>query len=984
MKIPLTRLTEKTANLGNYNRKYLHIISSNIEKLTAALEQQGKLDRVHLWSYSMEIPGEMDTVREAASSHEEALDFLGCYYAMQFLQMNLRMVDVVKLELATSLEPGRTGKKLMLEAGRMFRYLTKSYMERLLDIFLDKENTPEFVMLGVGTRSDQDDIDLGIVHRGPRNPEILNHAIARLSSQMFKTATQLHFHLSEHVGGGGSLSATIDEYEELLDNDDYDFVMVTEMLGAAAILGSHQLFEQFRAKVTDRFFFDRRVKANRFHEGYLRGILGEIHSLLTRPKPSDTINPKEDALRPIKGLLSALKLVYGIRKVNAWNIIDELKEKNPERLAQYDDLEKPLSFFEMFRYLYQIMVAQDEDICLYEPSIEAMVGRIAEMIGLEKKGVVSAKDFMLVLYYEFLEKGIKAIDILTDDLKRHLRKVSIYTPIFTGEIHRKPGYRGNLAVDFIKASTFSGGITYWDDFLEVLGGADDSFYDEFVESFHELSEKMRGKVAAGYVSGTKYDVSSILRFLVILGKKAREETGKAVFDLIGGLFIEELGRLPSASASLTHISYANAEALNNFLALLNWEALGRLLALARRKPVLPELLQLHDQLLALINVHYQSSHFFKRHFYPILEKYPLFTKNLHSNDKLKEMANGFYGDLTALASLDERFERLGDYYDMEFVRVSLMAMAGGGCAQTDAEFIEFCDNYTQTLYEFCLQNVHLSLGYAMHFHDRFALYAAGGLAREQGFDDDYDMIVILDSDNAEEMDYCNKIVAKLNSHILKRGILPHHRFASHFDSYVVSLDKLVDLINSGKEDVFVDQSQILSSRMLVGSGKLEEELQRKIIGPCIFDREQDYIGCMMKEMGSRHEQELDDQRNNIKECKGGLRDIEMLLLICKARHKVRDPLTRKFLRRLVEIDPEHGEQYAYMEKHLNFLKNLRDLYRLKVAASDDIEREHLPPVAASIGYGDDDEAAGRLYNDFLERTDQAANVIVELMAGITT
>ena len=984
MKNPLTRLTEKTATLGNYNRRYLHIISSNSEKLTAALEQQGKLDRVHLWSYSMEIPGEMDTVRDAASSRDEALDFLGCYYAMQFLQMNLRMVDVVNLELATSLERGQTGKKLMLEAGRMFRYLTKIYMERLLDIFLDRENTPEFVMLGVGTRSDQDDIDLGIVHHGERSPEVLNRAIGQLSSQMFKTATQLHFHLSEHVGGGKGLSATIDEYEELLDNDDYDFVMVTEMLGAAAILGSHQLFEQFRAKVTDRFFFNPKARANRFHEGYLRGILGEIRSLLTRPKPSDTINPKEDALRPIKGLLSALKLVYGIRKVNAWNIIDELKEKNPERIAQYEDLEKPLSFFEMFRYLYQIMVAQDEDVCLYEPSIEAMVARIAEMIGLEKKGVVTAKDFLLVLYYEFLEKSIKAIDVLTGDLKRHLRDVSIYTPIFTGEIHRRPGYRGNLAVDFIKASTFSGGITYWDDFLEVLGGSDDSFYNEFVDSFHELPEKMTAKVAAGYVSGTKYGVSSIMRFLVILGKKAKNEKGTATFDLISGMFIDELAQLGSASASLIHMSHADPGVLNSFLALLKWNALERLQALAQRKPILPELQQLHDQLLALINVHYQSSHFFKRHFHRILEKYPVFIKNLHNNEKIKEMANGFYGDLTALASLDERFERLGDYYDMEFVRVSLMAMAGAGCAQTDAEFIEFCDNYTQTLYEFCLQDVHLSLGYAMHFHDRFALYAAGGLAREQGFDDDYDMIVILDSNNKEEIDYCSKIVAKMNSHILKRGILPHHRFAGHFDSYVVSLDQLAECLTTGAEDVFVDQSQILSSRMLVGSSKLEEELQRKIIGPYIFEREQEYIGFMLEEMESRHGQGDNGQRNNIKECKGGLRDIEMLLLICKARHKVRDPLTRKFLRRLVEIDPAHGEQYAYMERHLNFLKNLRDLYRLKVAARDDIEQEHLSSVAASIGYGNDSEAAGRLYNDFLEKTDRAATVIMGLMAGIAT
>lgn len=981
MKDPLTRLTEKTATLGNYNRKYLHIISTNIEKLTASLEQQGKRDRVHLWSYSMEIPGEMDTVLEVAPNRDEALNFLGCYYALQFLHMNLHMVDIVKLELATSLQRAQTGRKLMQEAGRMFRYLTKCYMQRLLAIFLENERVPEFVMLGVGTRADQDDIDLGIVHREPKGSGKLNHAIGRLAGRMFKTATRLHFHLSEHIGVSG-LTATIEEYEEILDKNLYDFVIVAEMLGAATILGSHSLFEQFKARVTDRFYHDPKKKPNRFHEGYLRGILGEINSILARPKPTEIINPKEDGLRPIKGILSALKLVHGVQKVNTWNIIDELRETNPHRQPQYFELERTLSFFELIRHLYQIMVAQDEDIGLYEPSIEAMVAKIAEMIGFEKKGVVSAKDFLLVNYYEFLGNSTEAIDVLVGDLKKHLREVSIYTPIFAGDIHKKPGYEGNLALDFIRASAFSEGITYWDDFLEELSDRDKHFYDEFVESFHELPVRLRDRVARGYVSATKYDAASVLRFLVIIGKEAASEKARSVFDTLSGLFIDELSRLPSASASLTQISNTYSGVLNSFLALLEWESLAGFMALAERRPALPELLPHHAQLLALINVHYESSHFFKRHFHPILDRYPIFIKNLHNNDRLKEITDGFHSDLSSFPSLNERIERLGDYYDMEFVRVSLLALAGTPCEQTDAEFIEFCDDYTLSLYEFCLQDIHLLLGYSMHTHDRFALYATGGHAREQGFDDDYDLIVILDSTNAGEIDYCNKIVAKMNSHILKRGILPHHRFADHFGSYVISLDQLADYMNSDHEYIYVDQSQILSSRMLVGTSRMDGKLQHKIIDPYIFARGEEYIKCIIDEMRSRHVQEEDSQSNNIKECRGGLRDIEMLLLIYKARYKVRDPLTRKLLKDLAEIDREHGEEFTYIENHLNFIRNLRGLYRLKVAANDDIDMEHLSTVAASMGYGDGAEAAGKLYDDFLQRTAHAADVIERLAAGI--
>jgi hypothetical protein len=980
LKDPLTRLTERTAALGNYNRKYLHIISTNIDKLMSSLEQHGRRDSVHLWSYSMEIPGEMDTILEIASDTNEQLDFLGCYFALQFLQMNMRMVDIVKLELASGPHRWQTSKRLMLETGRMFRNLTKCYMERLLDLFLEKNNCPEFVMLGVGTRADQDDIDLGIIHKEPGDSESLNLAISRLASQMFKKATRLHFHLSEHVGEN-SLTATIEQYEETLDKGAYDFVMATEMLGAAAILGSYPLHDEFKARVSNRFYHDAWQKENHFHEGYLRGILSEVRSLLNRMKPPESINPKDDALRPIKSLLSAIKLVHGVHRSNAWNVIDELKEKNAVRLAQYTDLEQALSFFELFRHLYQIIVAQDEDIDLGEPGIETAVAELAGMMGFQNKGVVSAKDFMLVNYYEFLEKSVQAIDTLTGDLKKHLRGVSAFKPIFSGAIYRTPGYMGNLAVDFIRAVKSAKGFTYWDDFLEELSGESSTFYDEFIESFDHLHERVRAKVLRGYVSGTRYDPGSVLRFLVILGERAKSEKAKNVFNALSLLYIDELSRLPGGPISLAHMLHAYPQALNSFLALIEWESLARFVELAHKEPAVPEPYPVHRQLRALTNVHYESSHFFKRHFHQIITKYPTFIRNLHNNDKLREVTNGFFSDLTSIPSLTERIERLGDYYDLEFVRISLLAMSGADCERTDAEFIEFCDNYTHCLYEYCQQDVHLSLGYSLHTRDRFALYATGGHAREQGFDDDYDMIVVLDSTDTDEIDYCNKIIGKMNTHILKRGILPHHRFADEFGSYVIRLDQLAEFLSSGSEDIFVDQSQILSSRMLVGSNKLEQRLQDEIINPLIFARSQEYIGYMREEMNSRHA-EGDDQRSNIKECPGGLRDIEMLLLMYEVKHRVRDPLSRKFLRRLVEIEPKHAEDFAHIENHLNFIKNLRDLYRLKVAAHNVIDKDCLPPVAASMGYGESDEASEKLYGDFLERTAEAAGVIDRLVESI--
>jgi UTP:GlnB (protein PII) uridylyltransferase len=135
-------------------------------------------------------------------------------------------------------------------------------------------------------------------------------------------------------------------------------------------------------------------------------------------------------------------------------------------------------------------------------------------------------------------------------------------------------------------------------------------------------------------------------------------------------------------------------------------------------------------------------------------------------------------------------------------------------------------------------------------------------------------------------------------------------------------------------------------------------------------------------MKSRHSVDNDDQKNDIKECRGGLRDIEMLFLIFKAKHKIRELISRKFMWRLIEIEPVYSDKIAFVEKHLNFIKNLRDLYRLKVAANNVIQQEYLSSVAASMGFGEGDEAAEKLYNEFLQRTAQAAEVIEELVGEV--
>jgi len=159
-------------------------------------------------------------------------------------------------------------------------------------------------------------------------------------------------------------------------------------------------------------------------------------------------------------------------------------------------------------------------------------------------------------------------------------------------------------------------------------------------------------------------------------------------------------------------------------------------------------------------------------------------------------------------------------------------------------------------------------------------------------------------------------------------------------------------------------------------------MKGKIIDPLIFDRSEEFIELLIEEMVTRHASEDDETRRNLKECRGGQRDLEMLLLIYKARYKLWDPLSRKLLSNLSQLNPSGKEDFDYLIDHLNFIKKLRDLYRLKVAAHDVIEKEYLPDIAENMGYGQGDQGADMLFDDFMSRTDTAMEVIIRLMAGI--
>jgi len=220
--------------------------------------------------------------------------------------------------------------------------------------------------------------------------------------------------------------------------------------------------------------------------------------------------------------------------------------------------------------------------------------------------------------------------------------------------------------------------------------------------------------------------------------------------------------------------------------------------------------------------------------------------------------------------------------------------------------------------------------------DLLASFTAGGHAREQAFDDDHDLIVLLNSGDAEMRRTCTPIVSKMNSELVKRGTLPHYRFADRFGYYVTLFPELALLFQAQTEDTFIDQSQILGARVVVGSRRFEKAFSETIIRPFIFQRNEPYIRQMIQEVSARHArgEETGQDGVNIKEDRGGLRDIEMIMLMYKASLHVHTPVTARLFGELAGRIPDRRQAFYRLGEISAFLKHLRDIYRLTTSADD--------------------------------------------------
>jgi UTP:GlnB (protein PII) uridylyltransferase len=143
---------------------------------------------------------------------------------------------------------------------------------------------------------------------------------------------------------------------------------------------------------------------------------------------------------------------------------------------------------------------------------------------------------------------------------------------------------------------------------------------------------------------------------------------------------------------------------------------------------------------------------------------------------------------------------------------------------------------------------------------------------------------------------------------------------------------------------------------------------------------------MVDEIRSRQRtmQDCDGETCNIKETKGGLRDIEAIALILKAYLGVTDPILKEFFKEIKIFLPDLNNEIEILSQSLYNLRTFRDLYRITVAAEDSFSPDHLSRLSTIFSQYNhpewgDTEAIMSQIRTTLKKSSDAADVIINYL-----
>ena len=172
---------------------------------------------------------------------------------------------------------------------------------------------------------------------------------------------------------------------------------------------------------------------------------------------------------------------------------------------------------------------------------------------------------------------------------------------------------------------------------------------------------------------------------------------------------------------------------------------------------------------------------------------------------------------------------------------------------------------------------------------------------------------------------------------------------------------VADCLRLGREDYTI-RTSLLENRHLDGNVALAQDLKHRLREDLFRTTAADFIEAKLEERAARHAKQGGQRyvvEPNIKEGKGGLRDLQALFWIAKYVHTVDDP------RELVGLGVFTAEEYTYFDRAQNFLWSVRNqLHLITGRAMDQLTFDLQVDVAEQLGYKD--RAGRRAVEHFMQ------------------
>ena len=190
--------------------------------------------------------------------------------------------------------------------------------------------------------------------------------------------------------------------------------------------------------------------------------------------------------------------------------------------------------------------------------------------------------------------------------------------------------------------------------------------------------------------------------------------------------------------------------------------------------------------------------------------------------------------------------------------------------------------------------------------DRLAIMAVGGYGRaEMAPQSDVDIAFLTPGNQTE---WCEQVIEAMLYYLWDLGLKVGHSSRS-----------ISEMVKMGKDDLTI-RTAMLEGRYLWGDQQLYEEASRRFFGEVVAGTERQFVTEKLAERNERHRRVGDSRyvvEPNVKEGKGGLRDLQTLYWIGKYNHKV------KSAAELVEVGLFTQQEYRAFRRAEGFFLAVR-------------------------------------------------------------